>query len=376
MVAPLLLWSVALSGFGASLGLYFSAALWFARQRVPANAYLSAFCACFAALMIGDIALLSSVGPGTAWTGNVLDWVFLLLAPLFYFYVRSLTTGQPVRRVLLIGALLPAAICLVWFVVQMIAVQASSAGGPLPPDEDFMPAGYTYLFVGMALAQLLFFCVAANRLINAHARQIAQTYSSIRNIDLRWLRALMASVALAALVWTIGIVLHYPAWTLLNAALPPILLLFLGVAAQRQQPLPSGIQPPPSALPDAAGKYAKSGLTEQRMSEIGTQLAGFMQSDKAFLESGLTLDEMATRSGVPSHQLSQVLNQHLGVSFFEYVNRMRVEEAKRCLRDPAFGEQTVLQIGFSSGFNSKAAFNAAFKRFTGTTPAAYRSQVS
>jgi len=62
------------------------------------------------------------------------------------------------------------------------------------------------------------------------------------------------------------------------------------------------------------------------------------------------------------------------MSFFEYINRLRVTESQRCLADPAFDGQSILEIGLAAGFNSKAAYNAAFKRFSDTTPSQYRAQ--
>jgi AraC-like DNA-binding protein len=98
-----------------------------------------------------------------------------------------------------------------------------------------------------------------------------------------------------------------------------------------------------------------------------------MNELKLFLESDLTLAELARAVEASPHQVSQVLNQHRGVNFYDYVNRRRVEEVQRCLADPAYGGQTVLDIGLAAGFSSKSTFNAVFKRETGMTPQAYRS---
>jgi AraC-like DNA-binding protein len=49
-----------------------------------------------------------------------------------------------------------------------------------------------------------------------------------------------------------------------------------------------------------------------------------------------------------------------------------VEEAKELLQDPDKSAYTVLALAEEAGFNSKTAFNTAFKRFTGETPTEYR----
>ena len=90
-----------------------------------------------------------------------------------------------------------------------------------------------------------------------------------------------------------------------------------------------------------------------------------MERDKLFLNTRLTLDEFAKRVELPSRQVSAAINQCLQQNFHEFVNRYRVEEAKRILSLPDKERQTVVQISSMSGFNSKAAFNRFFKKFAG-----------
>jgi AraC-type DNA-binding domain-containing proteins len=99
-----------------------------------------------------------------------------------------------------------------------------------------------------------------------------------------------------------------------------------------------------------------------------------MERDKLFLNTRLTLDEFAKRVELPSRQVSAAINQCLQQNFHEFVNRYRVEEAKRILSLPDKERQTVVQISSMSGFNSKAAFNRFFKKFAGMTPSQFRDQ--
>lgn len=100
-----------------------------------------------------------------------------------------------------------------------------------------------------------------------------------------------------------------------------------------------------------------------------------MRSELAFLEPELSLLELAKRIEVSQHTLSQTLNVHFGLSFFEYINSLRVQEVQRCFADPAYADQSILEIALASGFSSKATFNATFKRLTGLTPSENRSQL-
>ncbi|GAB3121730.1 helix-turn-helix domain-containing protein [Novispirillum itersonii] len=95
-----------------------------------------------------------------------------------------------------------------------------------------------------------------------------------------------------------------------------------------------------------------------------------MTRDTPYLDPLLTLPRLALKTGTTANTLSAVLNQHLGVNFFDFVNGYRVDDAARLLL--ACPDRTVLDIAMEVGFNSKSTFNAAFKKHTGTTPSAWR----
>ncbi|MBZ0269880.1 helix-turn-helix domain-containing protein [bacterium] len=119
-------------------------------------------------------------------------------------------------------------------------------------------------------------------------------------------------------------------------------------------------------------KYLRSALSENRARRIHEALEEYMRAERPYLDGSLKLRNVAARLGVSPHHLSQVINRDLGRNFFDFVNDYRVEEAKRLLADPTKRNLTVLAIGFEAGFNNKASFNTAFRKFTETTPSAFR----
>jgi AraC-like DNA-binding protein len=130
----------------------------------------------------------------------------------------------------------------------------------------------------------------------------------------------------------------------------------------------------PSVQDDEKGeKYQRSALTPEKANEYLARLKHVMTQQKPHRDPELTLPGLASALDIPSHQLSQLLNETVGQSFFDFVNRERVEEAKQLLLDPAFQSYTILAIATEAGFNSKTAFNAAFKKHAGVTPSAFRT---
>lgn len=121
----------------------------------------------------------------------------------------------------------------------------------------------------------------------------------------------------------------------------------------------------------ARNKYAKSGLSSGQLLEYKRELDAIMSEQAVYMRSGLTLPHLAQVVGCSVNHLSQVINAGFGMSFFDYVNRYRIEYAKQLLNGLE-DQGAVLKVAFSVGFNSNSAFYAAFKKHVGMTPAQYR----
>jgi AraC-like DNA-binding protein len=124
------------------------------------------------------------------------------------------------------------------------------------------------------------------------------------------------------------------------------------------------------------GSYQKSGLTEMEAQIHLKNLLRIMETDKPYLNSELTLRDLAARLSLSTHNLSEILNTKLNQNFYDFINRYRVEEVKRRLTEDESEKFSLIAIAFDSGFNSKSAFNSIFKKQTNTTPSQYRKQLS
>jgi len=119
-------------------------------------------------------------------------------------------------------------------------------------------------------------------------------------------------------------------------------------------------------------KYAKSGLTSEQLLQYKQRLDQIMRSQQAYLQSDLTLPRLAMAVDCSVNHLSQVINSGFGISFFDYLNRYRIEYARELLASLDDRSSAILKIAFTVGFNSNSAFYAAFKKYVGKTPAQYR----
>ncbi len=117
-------------------------------------------------------------------------------------------------------------------------------------------------------------------------------------------------------------------------------------------------------------KYKKSLLQGINRRKIITRLQELMEEEQIYRQFDLKLNEIAALLLITPHQLSEFINDQMGMNFTSYINHYRVEEAKKLLIEEP--EKNTLAIAFDVGFGSKQSFNAIFKQQTGMTPSTYR----
>ncbi len=123
-------------------------------------------------------------------------------------------------------------------------------------------------------------------------------------------------------------------------------------------------------------KYQSSSLTEVNKRNFANELQESMVREKLYLNPDLSFDDLANHLNIPGHHLSQILNEVLRQNFYDFVNAYRVEAVKSRMEQNVHASNTLLSIGLSVGFNSKATFNRAFKKETGQTPKAFAKTIS
>jgi ligand-binding sensor domain-containing protein/AraC-like DNA-binding protein len=121
-------------------------------------------------------------------------------------------------------------------------------------------------------------------------------------------------------------------------------------------------------------KYRGSALTVPKSKAYLRRVLKIMAEEKPYLDPELSLQKLAQRVGITKEDLSQVINEHLGRNFKNFINKYRIEDACKKLLDPKENQFVLLKIAFDVGFNSKSVFNASFKKFTGLSPSQYRNR--
>jgi AraC-like DNA-binding protein len=123
-----------------------------------------------------------------------------------------------------------------------------------------------------------------------------------------------------------------------------------------------------------APKYAASSLTKEDSMMIKDKIELFMETNKPFRDPDLSLRGLAKELNLNERDLSQVINNNIGLRFFDYVNKYRIQDATSLIENPPDPKMTILEIMYDVGFNSKSSFNTAFLKFTGITPSEYKNR--
>lgn len=123
-------------------------------------------------------------------------------------------------------------------------------------------------------------------------------------------------------------------------------------------------------------KSGRPMLDEEESQKCIRKLIYLLEEEKLYKDSNLSIKSLASRLVITPRNLSQILNDQLKSNFYEFITRYRIKEAQRMLIDIKSPHKSVLDIAYDLGYNSKSAFNRAFKEITGLTPSQYKKSIS
>lgn len=327
--------------------------------------------------LLSALLLIFSAIIGHAWLGlnqlyrayphSALAIVTLGLAvgPLLYLYLHAMLSDQPLGRRALLHFVPFGVATLVMLPFYLRTADEKLAwmrginGWPWP----------LALFAMVKMAILFCYLRASYRLVRRVPAESALV-ADLRRLMRIWLFSAGLSVLAVAMA-------------ALDAELPlsveavdgGALMLFVFATAYTAMRLPLGYRP--QALPPAPPpkpRYADRELPAADRDAFLARLTVCMERDQPYRNGELKLEELATQVAMTPHELSQLINQHCGANFADFLNRYRVDALKTALHDPEHASASILDLALIAGFNSKSAMNRAFKKYTGLTPGEFREQ--
>jgi AraC-like DNA-binding protein len=363
---------------GALQGVILAAALWRrSSTRLTANRWLALLMALVSLRLINQFAYRSPLPGSVPLSPRFTVPLLFTFAPLLFLYLRTLVRPTEGARAIDIVHFLPALLVLAycapfyWAAFRGPAESWVSYGQALRWESTVLN-GAIVVQTGWYLARIW-------RLLPAYdhrAREVASNLDAARFRWTRWLAwALLAEVAI--LVFVIGLQLLGVGGAivarrdLLFVGLMAVTIYGAGYMALSQPAL--FVEEPDG---ERGRKYGKSSLTAARADEGARLIRSLMEGERLYADEDLSLAALSSRIGMPAGHVSQIINERMGLSFYDMVNTYRVEEAKKQLLEPKTRHHKILAVGLEVGFRSKAAFNRIFRLKTGVTPSEFRARAT
>ncbi|MBK7869305.1 MAG: AraC family transcriptional regulator [Saprospiraceae bacterium] len=279
---------------------------------------------------------------------------------LFLFYQTTFQTKQLPKRwwlhfmpmALMIIILLPIYLRFVYRVPALVQSTFTVLRHPLFPIIMFSLMSFYCIWIAMRFRSFL---IGNNELQRWH-RLILGAYIGV--VLTYILYRLLPNLEIQAPVWKYIIALALTIFIYLIA--------WLGYAQHQVlqgMPLAKALQPQ---------KYRKSSLSESESKQLFQQITYLMENEKLYIDSELNLDVLSQKLNKTRHHISQVINEQSDRNFADFINGYRIKAAQELLASSSKKEKNVIEIAYEVGFNTKKAFNLAFKKMTSMTPTEFR----
>lgn len=357
---------------GAAQGIFLFFVLLKKRENSFANKFLAVTMLVFALDLLGGVSYLSGFIVHITWILGLNSSLPYLYGPLIYLYVIFLIHEQDRFEISDYLHFIPFIIIqiygLLFFYFESHEYQLGLLNPSIPNPwhialiGKFIPIhGFTYMVITVLIL------VKFNK-------NIRNSLSNIEQIDFSWLVYLVMGTAVIWIVVVLSYMLDFVYGKDVHAHLLIYVTLsfFLYSFAFKSYKQPEITF---RANKEGTDTYKKSGLTDEKAEEILNSVISYMNSNKPFLDTKLSLSELASKLNVSTHNLSEVINTKLNKNFYDFINSYRVEEVKQLIENDKDYTYSILAHGFDAGFTSKSAFYSAFKKFTGITPAKYRETI-
>ena len=303
--------------------------------------------------------------------------VGLVVAPLIYLYVRSITTPKYKSRAKDIFHFVPLAL----FFCYRFSIYIFDS---LQPGFDEVQNGILKLSldeayvlpitIAFGFAQMLLYLAFTFQMFYNYRRKINAFFSNTYKLELNWIRNFLllytflflydvAQTVITSFFLKLGYMQQW--WLIFFTGLTIIYVGIKGYFTDTQK-LKELIFPFPS------GRISQEELTNATPKRISKdnldQLVKLMESDKPYLNPELNLNDLAKRAKMNRAQLSETINLGFGKNFNDFVNMYRIEAFKKMVEAEKHEQLSLLGMAFECGFNSKATFNRVFKNLTKISP--------
>ena len=354
-------------------GLVLAGILFYSAKKIPANFWLAAFILTNAQTTLVSLGMSAGFFMKHLWLIPLTPLIRMAIGPLLYFYVRSVVNGGKKLSGKDYLHFLPLLLDSKYQVIYILS-HTGILSIPLVQQFYFSPGTQQFLFSASPLdnipilLSIIIYGIASYKMVVNATRD--QELSPYKLADIKWIKILLGMVLAVIFIFIVCIFFRIMdgRWNyyILHIAVT-IAIYWLGMSAYVRQ-----AKMQPSEIFEYNTPSSKVFFSDNEAANHHKQLRLMMETDQLYLDPGIKLISLADKIGISENALSNLLNQHIGKNFNDFINEYRIETAKKKLLDPAFSRFTIAAISYDCGFNSLATFQRCFKQFTNTTPSQYQ----
>lgn len=305
---------------------------------------------------------------------------YLLFGPVLYFYFRSLSNRSFQLKRWDYLHFVPGLIWISFFVIGFgydVVYLHWIEGEPLPDFYNtrgtvgiFMQSVIREIFSFFGLISFYVYLIFTVRLYQRYRQYITDYFSDTEHIRHNWLRNLLYTLIIGmTILWLFQVAALFIDFSYVqfwNSHLVVAIMIYVASIAAYV----STMQLPPELAfePVAPATAAAEPELLPDLDRWKLRLEEWMEKEKPYLQPTLTLSELAGQLGTNTSILSRVINQGFQQNFNDFINSYRVAAVQERLKKGDHEYLTLLSIALDCGFNSKATFNRAFRKFTGRSP--------
>ncbi len=293
----------------------------------------------------------------------LLSQIGFLVGPLMYFYVRSVFRSDFCFKRTDVFHLLPFFAALIYFSIKLYGMENFN------PWSSDLKRTYSTLLI---FHQVFYFYGIVLE-FRKNNQSISKLFTDLKNKKLNLFRILICGYILLWIIKLQSFVLMnvYNRWgfcpyaeSMFFLSMFLILNTFMFFALRNSE----------SFFNLRGG--SRTVLYKGDMVKAREKLIKCMDSEKPYLDPDLTLPKLAKKLSMQVNSLSQIINDSFNKNFCNFINEYRINESKKQLADMNGSKISIIEIAYNVGFNSKSAFNKAFKKHTGLTPKELKNQIN
>lgn len=334
----------------------------------------------------------------------VISSLALVDFPLIFFYIRTMSVPDFKFRLIHSLHFLPAALLFVLQLVAYFALDASSrhllsVSYEMLNLSEFQAFNFVYsLSVSLLFLQVIVYSILILVRLYRHRRNIENYYSYKQKISLNWLYFFVGYYLLYYL-FEIAIYsfLYYRISETTYFAIVSLHIFVIGIFGLKQReiydkkeevndvpekhptigepdtPIKEKLVDEVKSVPEEKKKQEL--LSADLTQELAEKITEMIESERLYLDPELSLKHLADKLEIHKNYVSYVINASFKVNFYNFINKYRIEEAKRLLSDDQYDHWSVEGIAKSCGFKSRNVFYPIFKKSVGMTPKEFKIMI-